>query len=473
MLVPLVGMVWAPTSSTTENRELASLPALTDEEGEVNLAYLSETGTWFEDHFAYRSELVTLNALVSAKLFGVSASDQVIVGSDGWLYYEGTLNDYLGTAPLSDRELRCIAHNLFFLQTYTEAQGAQFVFTIAPNKNTLYPEHMPAYYVASVAPSNAERLVPYLEEYGVNYANLFIPLRSTVTGTSQSLYLLRDSHWNNQGAYVADTVLFGELGLIPLPSDVWMDRRDSVGDLDAMLFPSGQTPEQQFYLKGINDGPGFSGSDWSYRGETANVEADLSQTQGKGEDSLIMYRDSFGNALLPYLAYQTEQAEFSKLVPYNALRIADTKPDFVIVERAERHLDYLAYNAPIMPCPMVVLDTTEARAEPSGQAQSSCEIGENGPLVSFSGTIDARLIDDDSRIYVSVQPVQAESSAGVESSQERVFEAFLLGDAQQDGAGGYLVYLPKTTFAQGESSIKVFVTQGNHLFLVQSTRYEN
>jgi hypothetical protein len=433
-----------------------------------------------------------------------------VVGSGGWLYYAGTTDDYVGAAPLTERSLRNIAHNLFLMQTYADAQGARFVFAIAPNKNTLYPEHMPSYYLAAPNASNAERLIPYLEEYGVNYVNLFAALaegadatgaaEGSATGaaeTADSLYLLRDSHWDNRGALIASNALTRELGLTlgtaglnaALLQPSWILRVDSVGDLDAMLFPGATTPQTQYYLEGINDAGGFSGEYWSYTGEGNSVEADLIQTIGAGEDTLIVYRDSFGNALLPYLAAQTATAEFSKLVPYNALRIADIKPSFVVVERAERHIDYLAQNAPLMPCPTVKLNTSEAKVDTSAQARSTCETGSNGPLVSFSGVVDSRLIDDETQVYVSVQPVEA----GEESS-ERVFEAFMLspsrtgegataiGAAVASGAAtaneateenGYLVYIPQTALPNGESAINVFVAQGGRLLLVQSDRYRS
>jgi hypothetical protein len=463
VLIPFVGMTWARTDTTTENRELAAAPRLADEDGSVNVGYLSDWGTWFEDHFAYRNELVTLDALLYADVFGVSANDQVVVGTDGWLYYAGTLDDYVGAAPLSERELRCIAHNLSIMQTYATAYDTQFLFAVAPNKNSLYPEYMPSFYVASTEESNAQRLVPYLKEYGVNYADLFEPLEKGALDINQPLYLLRDSHWNNQGAYLVSTVLSEELGITPAPLGAWIEQADSLGDLDSMLFPGRQTFEWQYYSEGINDGPGLSGDTWSYVGELHDVEADLLQTQGSGKGSLVVYRDSFGNALLPYLAAQTEQAEFSKLVPYNALRIIDTDADYVIVERAERHLNFLARTAPIMPCPTVPLSTAEAKKDLAAQEQSTCEVGENGPLMSFSGLVDPRLIEDSSRIYVSVQQQGAE---------ELVFEAFLLSDSQQGIDGGFLAYVPKAAFTSGEIVIKVFATQNDRLFLVQSLSHQ-
>ena len=106
LAIPFVGMLWASTESTTENRTLAPLPSLV-EEGSPNVTILSDLGAYFEDHYAYRNELVTANALIRTPLLS-SPTDQVVIGTDGWLYYGGTLNDYLSTGTGSVRANRTV-----------------------------------------------------------------------------------------------------------------------------------------------------------------------------------------------------------------------------------------------------------------------------------------------------------------------------------------------------------------------------
>jgi hypothetical protein len=43
------------------------------------------------------------------------------VGSDGWLYYGGTLTDSPGASPMSDRALRNAAHTLALFQRFAAA----------------------------------------------------------------------------------------------------------------------------------------------------------------------------------------------------------------------------------------------------------------------------------------------------------------------------------------------------------------
>ena len=81
-LIPLVGMAVTEQESSSENRTLAEFPQLRSEEG-INVQWLNEAGDYFQDHFAFRNELVTANALLNGKILGTSTATGVIQGTDG------------------------------------------------------------------------------------------------------------------------------------------------------------------------------------------------------------------------------------------------------------------------------------------------------------------------------------------------------------------------------------------------------
>ena len=83
-LVPFAGMAMTDQESSSENRTLAEFPQLKTEEG-INVQWLSDAGEYFQDHFAFRNELVTANALINGKILGTSTASGVIQGTDGWL----------------------------------------------------------------------------------------------------------------------------------------------------------------------------------------------------------------------------------------------------------------------------------------------------------------------------------------------------------------------------------------------------
>lgn len=105
LLFPLIGMPFFGSEWSSETTSLAEAPEIRTEDGKLNTAYISDAGRYFEDHFALRSDLITVNSLLQAKVFGTSASSKITVGSDGWLYFNGDLNDYQGQNLMKDREL--------------------------------------------------------------------------------------------------------------------------------------------------------------------------------------------------------------------------------------------------------------------------------------------------------------------------------------------------------------------------------
>ena len=153
-VLPLAGMVILGPSEAGANEILAKAPALREKDGDWNTAYLSDLATYVRDRFGFRQELITANARLTAAVFGESATEDVIVGADGWLYYADTLADYEGTAPMTWRQLWNAAHTLALMQEYAADKGAEMIFAAVPNKNTLYPEQMPERYKKSADISN-------------------------------------------------------------------------------------------------------------------------------------------------------------------------------------------------------------------------------------------------------------------------------------------------------------------------------
>ena len=145
-VTPFACMTFAKSDERVGNEQETLLPAMFDEKANFNEMYPQQLGDYFSTHYAFRPEIISADATIQSGLFGVSNLESVVVGKDGWLFYSSTLDNYLGRNLLSDRAINNIVHNLEITQRYLESEGKTFVFTVAPNKNTLYPEYMPYYY---------------------------------------------------------------------------------------------------------------------------------------------------------------------------------------------------------------------------------------------------------------------------------------------------------------------------------------
>ena len=434
-LLPLVGMIFHPTDMPIGNQPLKELPELTDEEGKLNRNILMDITEWYDDRFAFRPEIVTANSALQEKIFRQSSSDEIIVGKDGWLYYSATLDDFQHRNAVSDRMLFNIAHNIALMQEYAEEHGVSFAFTIAPNKNSLYPWYMPDRYRHTVGDmSDAGRLKPYLRSEGVNYIDLY----EVFNETDGVFYYKRDSHWTEGGTILAYRSLLSTVGAKPvsLPDEPYAYESLS-GDLNKMLYPVGGMYEDRAVF--IPD------TSWSYIGEADNVEENYIETLNpKGEGSLLMYRDSFGNSLLPYMAETFGKAVFSKAVPYELDDIEDADADFFIIEKVERHLPTLGNIAPIMAAPgrddLIKDEIEEVDIEGCNPQVSRTNDGE---YTGISGDTPG-LSDTRGRIYVSI----------TDDTGERFYEAFCISAAGDDY--GYQAYIPQEDIIGEIGNIKIW-----------------
>ena len=333
-ILPSAGMLFLPPTEAAANERLTPVPQLKSEDGSWNQNVLDDATNYIADHFALRQEMVTANAMLQTGLLATSPAEDVIYGTDGWLYYAETLDDYQNRATLTDEEVQQIAQTIADMQAYCEARGAQFVFTIAPNKNSLYPEHMPARYLQSDSPGNYEKLKPLLEEYGVHYADLF----TFLSEQDEILYLKTDSHWTNRGAALAHDFLMETLGL---PHTAFAEAEYTTaethrGDLYEMLYPKGTAREAQQAYE----------TTFSYVSEPRTAEDILIQTTNPDAPNgrLRLCRDTVGHALHPVLAGVVREAPLTRQMPYPLEQVQ--AGDTVIVEIVERNLANLLKYPP-------------------------------------------------------------------------------------------------------------------------------
>ncbi len=322
MLAPFFGMWLLKPQRPAANQILASPPQLRQRDGSWNLQFLNDSAAYLADHFGLRQELVGLWSGLNAGLLGSSAEDQVILGKDGWLFFSPTLPDYTGQS-LTDQELDAIAAHLAQIQAEAESRGAVFLFTVAPNKNSLHPQAMPDAYPRRHEESSIVRLQPYLERRGVHYADLFsLPMP----------YYRTDTHWTAEGAAMAADRLLSALGRESAyaAGPFALTQPDAPGDLYEMLYPT---------RPGSEEAPVYAGPlRFTHLDRPNGGNAITIRTKGEGEGSLFCWRDSFGIALYPYLADAFRDACFSRSASYE---LPEGDYDTVILELVERNLSLL------------------------------------------------------------------------------------------------------------------------------------
>ncbi|MBR4579121.1 MAG: hypothetical protein IKO22_05905 [Oscillospiraceae bacterium] len=384
-LLPGLATILAGPSDTVANEPPVAAPSLRSWDGIFNSDVLSQAADWLGQHFALRREAITLWAGLNAKLLRSSVTDSVLLGRDGWLYYAPTREDYTRSDPMSEREIWCAARTLFLLQENAESRGADFLFTLAPNKNSLYPEHMPTLTRRDV-PSDARRLSARLEEMGVRYADLFAAFEAQ----GESLYFPTDSHWNGKGAALAADVLLGALGRNSAFFAGPFADSTHRGDLYEMLYPAGKREDPDYIYTGLSFTADSDNPD--------NITIRTESTAGAGQ--LLCYRDSFGRNLYPFLAQSFAQATFSRKNVYDPDSLGEG--DTMVVELVERNLSYLLENDPPFPSPVRELGARSWLSAEDESVKLTLAKGASTGYTVLHGEFGARTPDDDSPIYAIV-----------------------------------------------------------------------
>lgn len=433
-LIPFAGMTVSVSDEPVGNESRAEFPSIIKEDDSFNELYFQQLGNYFEKSFAFRPQIISADAEIQSIIFKTSNLDSVVTGNDGWLYYSSSLDDYLGRNLLSERSINNIAYNLKITQNYVEQNGAKFLFTVAPNKNSLYPEHMPYYYKAKVSDDkNIYHLEKAFESYQINYCDLF----EVFENQDETLYLKQDSHWNNKGALLAYNCILDALGKTHNDySDSSVTKeKNFYGDLADMIYPATAQPEYN-YSYDINP-------TYSYTTNTESVEEAIIKTNNdKADGSLYIYRDSFGNALLPFFANAYGKAEFTKAFPVNvAVDMLIQKPDTVIFEIVERNLSWFASSPPVLPSPEILVENA-VKADVKVNTVLS-EV--NMSLLELSGTVDSNECDENTEIFVTAKD---------KNGNARTFQAFRVTDENTDC--GFIAYISADEF--DENSIIASVT---------------
>lgn len=316
--------------------------------------YHTEFEDWFNNILPYRSELIRINSKINLYGFHESPSDEVVIGKNNWLFYKPTMGDYKRTNLYSAEELEELRRILEVNQQYFKERGIEYLIFIAPNKASIYGElYLPDYIGRQGGMSRTEQAVTYLRQN--TDVKIVFPQDEMITVAraypESPLYLHFDTHWNYLGGYYGAQALLREMGIsLPQIDEVTVEKNSdpmfywNSFDLERMIGMEGELPEDINYKIS-----GYSDNVVSWTGDTTQSVKDfhgVCTTTSNAKDSrrVVFVRDSFGTAMMPFLASQ-----FSEIYsPHKAREIdwAVMKPDIVIFETVEREAfdEYLEFN---------------------------------------------------------------------------------------------------------------------------------
>jgi hypothetical protein len=352
LLLPVVGMILGVDDRlNVENRNLAKPPEWSWD-AEIIRAFPARFESYFDDHFGFRSWLIRTAKQVEWVYDRTRAG--IAIGRDDWLY-QGKEAELASSycVQLEGAALRSWEELGRNRQQWFERRGIAFLWAMAPNKHTLYPEHLPeTVAVPGDAVCRGELLSKQLgREAGVDFLDLRPVLLEAKA--AHRVYHRTDTHWNQLGAFFGARAILKQVrARFPQVSEPSLEefevRRifdEYGGNLSSLLSIYGlRFPEERYALaphRGFVARPteGTPPIDPSWSGHRMKR---LVMATGRPElPTAVMVHDSFGYALMPFIAEHFERTVFlhsSGSLDFPA--IAAENPDLVIalfVEAKLRH----------------------------------------------------------------------------------------------------------------------------------------
>ncbi|MDW7659674.1 MAG: hypothetical protein SCM11_21095, partial [Bacillota bacterium] len=245
--------------------------------------------------------------------------------------------------------------------------------------------------------------------------------------------------------------------------------RDWTGDLAVMMNPTGPEPDWQFRYD----------TEVSYRFDKAIRSMEdiwIGTRNSTGHGTLLMFRDSFANALIPLLSESFDRSVYSRAVPLDYSRVESEQPDLVVLEIVERNLSLLLEKPPRLPADALPEDArllAEIRSGLSDQLLSlsadeiSLQVTTSGAWLKISGRWpDGILQQSVDRVLVGL-PISTdkntsdikERSAG-DLPDLAYYEACPIADVSDldwQNNGGFTVYLEPGRWLAGSQLLKLYL----------------
>lgn len=364
-----------PEVLSDENRKMATLPHLSRK---TIATYPQAFEAYFNDRLFSRSELVKTRNLFRFKFWQLSDAPNILVGKNGWLYFLGETGSILTAKeqPYTQGELDQWKNVLSSRAEYFAKRGMKYVFVVAPNKQSVYPEFFPLF---SSKNSRLDQLSRYLGQYP---EVPFISLKDPLIDQKQkkdgvSLYFKTDTHWNELGAFVADQYISSLLsasipGMQPIAASSAKFTKESfsAGDCTKLMGLFGWVKETVPIVKMVSSTiePKFEKG----TGHATEIST-FSQAAANKAPKAVIFHDSFGEAINPYLArhfsraaYQLRQADLA----IDLDLVEAEKPDLIIQEVVERHVVQLLPNE-LHDWRYEIRDAIEAELSSHGENQTS------------------------------------------------------------------------------------------------------
>jgi hypothetical protein len=331
--------------ATTENRVLAEQPNWCWEYGAA-CEYPAAFEKFFNDAFGFRKALTSWHHLAAMRCFGLSPSDTVAVGKDGWLFLECSIADHRGDRHFTEQDLELRTRVLQERHDWLAAQGIRYLVVLVPNKPTVYPDKVAGHVVRRFETDN----VRLLEEHATRHSSVqILNLTDCLAEASRTheTYPANDCHWNDYGAYVGYRAMIDRLagwypGLTPTAfEDLTPTEIPHGGDLGNMIGLLEELAVPRTLLRPTK--PRFKLVERIH--EPYPYYSEITTVDDPSLPTAVVFHDSFMTNQREFLSENFRLTKYLRIeTGFDPQVIREYRPHVVIQEVVERMLPNLAVN---------------------------------------------------------------------------------------------------------------------------------
>ena len=328
-LIPFIFSICSSNGNivNSENRNISKFP-------HFEIAHFSRflpgIILYINDNFGGRSELIECNKILKKRIFNTKDySNKTVAVADNWMFYNPHFvkSYHINSLPLTEDQLKDFAINQLELQAWLKLQNIDYYLFLPPSAMTIYPEKLPNWYKQCYQYTKREQIINYLKlhtDIKVIVVDSFLKSKKK----QHQLYFKTDSHWNYFGAYYAYEYLINTLRInhpnIPaishhLDDNKFEPRNFTEGDLLKMAGILGEYSEPDTIISPPKTNYKYKGDKYekyvdvnikTSHDPTTNYLLKTKHNSLNTAPNLVMYRDSYLNAMLTHLPNHFNKATF-------------------------------------------------------------------------------------------------------------------------------------------------------------------
>lgn len=278
----------------------------------------------------------------------------VWVGKDFRLFFTATENQFLKTELLSEERIDKLTNRTKGRVKTLENIGAEIIYVLIPNPNSIYPEYMPEGLERPDGITLIDQAEKALTEGGATVINMTDTLIANKNGEFP-IYMRTDSHWTEYAAFFAYEKLMTKISekfpnSAPRPVEDFgfaMEEK-SVGDLYFDLGMDLTNFNENTVFSNIKFETPYDGKkykDGEIRIDEATMsEISLSNSKMSGGPDVYIMRDSYSVMMIDFITERCGRTYYKPLweFKFDEDEISSFSPDYVIYIVTEMNIPNIA-----------------------------------------------------------------------------------------------------------------------------------